>query len=262
MTLSYRGIGVATTRAIAIGPVFLLDRSPLTVVPRSIDPAAVPGELQRLEDALAAAQRALRTVRDQIPQTTPIKVAEFIDPHLLMLEDAALVDPARALIRERLFSAKWALEHHRMNLVQAFEGMEDPYLRSRRDDVDHVVQHILGFLLGGRISDPKEDADLNGCVVIAHDISPADTEVLRQRRVAALVTEYGGPLSHTAILARSLNLPTVVGVRNVTGYFRQGETVVVDGEPASCRQMSTRTSWRITGSACGYSMNAEPASGA
>jgi len=106
MTLSYRGIGVATTRAIAIGPVFLLDRSPLTVAPRSIDPAAVPGELQRLEDALAATQRALRTVRDQIPQTTPIKVAEFIDPHLLMLEDAALVDPAWALIRERLFSAE------------------------------------------------------------------------------------------------------------------------------------------------------------
>jgi len=230
MTLSYCGIGVATTRAIAIGPVFLLDRSPLTVPPRSINPAAVPGELRRFEDALAAAQGALRTVRDQIPHATPIKVAEFIDSHLLMLEDTALVDPARALIRERLFSAEWALEHHRMSLVQAFEDMEDPYLRSRRDDVDHVVRHILGFLLGGRISDPKEDADLNGCVVIAHDISPADTVVLRQRRVAALVTEYGGPLSHTAVLARSLNLPTVVGVRNVTGCFRPGETVVVDGE--------------------------------
>jgi len=169
-------------------------------------------------------------VRDQIPQAMPIKVAEFINPHLLMLEDAALVDPARALIRERLFSAEWALEYHRMGLVQAFEGMGDSYLRSRRDDVDHVVQHILGFLLSGRISDPKEDANLNGCVVIAHDVSPADTVILRQRRVVALVTEYGGPLSHTAILARSLNLPTVVGVRNVTGYFRQGETVVVDDE--------------------------------
>lgn len=124
------------------------------MAPRSIDPDAVPSELQRLEDALAAAQRALRTVRDQIPQAMPIKVAEFINPHLLMLEDAALVDPARALIRERLFSAEWALEYHRMGLVQAFEGMGDSYLRSRRDDVDHVVQHILGFLLSGRISDP------------------------------------------------------------------------------------------------------------
>lgn len=223
MTLSCCGLGVATTRAIAIGPVFLLDRSPLTVAPRSVDPAAVPGELQRLEAALAAAREALQTVRDQIPHA-------IIDSHLLMLEDAALVDSARTLIRERLFSAEWALEHHRMSLVQAFEDMEDLYLRSRRDDVDHVVQHVLGFLLGARASDPEADADLSGCVVIAHDISPADTVVLRQRRVAALVTEYGGPLSHTAILARSLNLPTVVGVRNVTGHFRPGETVVVDGE--------------------------------
>jgi len=230
MTLSCYGLGVATTRAVAIGPVFLLDRSPLTVAPRSVDPAAVPGELQRLDDTLAAAQGALRTVRDQIPPATPVKVAEFIDSHLLMLEDDALVDPVRALIRERLFSAEWALEHHRTSLVKAFEDMEDPYLRSRRDDIDHVVQHILGFLLGGRLPDPEKDADLRGCVVIAHDISPADTVVLRQRHVAALVTEYGGPLSHTAILAHSLNLPTVVGVRNATGYFRQGETVVVDGE--------------------------------
>ena len=230
MTLSCCGLGVATARAIAIGPAFLLDRGPLAIAPRSVDPAEVVAELRRLEEALAAAQRALRAVRDQIPRSTPVRVTEFIDSHLLMLEDTALVDPARALIREQFYSAEWALEHHRVSLVKVFEEMEDPYLRSRRDDVDHVVQHILGFLLGGRISDADGDADLGGCVVIAHDISPADTVVLRHRGVAAFVTEYGGPMSHTAILARSLNIPAVMGVRNVTSYFRQGETVVVDGE--------------------------------
>lgn len=230
MTLSCGGLGVATARAIAIGPAFLLDRSPPAVAPRSVDPTAVAAELQRLEDALAAAREALRAVRGQVPRSTPVKVAEFIDSHLLMLEDAALVEPARALIRERFFSAEWALEQHRMHLVKVFEDMEDPYLRSRRDDVDHVVQHILGFLLGGRTADTEKDADLRGCVVIAHDLSPADTVVLRYRQVAAFVTEYGGPTSHTAILARSLNIPTVVGVHKVSDYFRQGETVVVDGE--------------------------------
>lgn len=230
MTLSCSGHGVATAQAIAIGPAFLLDRSPLAVVPRNVNPDAVAVELQRLEDALTAAREALRTVREQIPRTTPIKVAEFIDSHLVMLEDAALIDPVRALIRERFFSTEWALEYHRKDLVKVFEDMEDPYLRSRRDDVDHVVRHILGFLLGGRNADSEEETDLRGGVVIAHDISPADTVVLRQRRVAAFVTEYGGPLSHTAVLARSLNIPTVVGVRNITEHLRQGETVVVDGE--------------------------------
>lgn len=230
MTLSCGGLGVATARAIAIGPAFLLDRRPPAVTPRNLAPTEITDELQRLEDALAAAREALRAVRDQIPPTTPVKVTEFIDSHLLMLEDTALVDPARALIRDRLFSAEWALEHHRMNLVQAFEDMEDPYLRSRRDDVDHVVRHILGFLLGTGSSDQPADGDLRGCVVIAHTISPADTVMLRHRQATAFVTEYGGPLSHTAILARSLNIPSVVGVHKATDYFRQGETVVVDGE--------------------------------
>jgi phosphotransferase system enzyme I (PtsI) len=230
MTLSCCGLGIATARAIAIGPAFLLDRSPLAIAPRSVESGEVTAELQRLEDALEAAQRALRAVRSQIPHSTPLQVAELVDSHLLMLEDEALVNPARALIQERCFSAEWALEHHRMRLAKVFEEMEDPYLRSRRDDVNHVVQHILGFLLGGRISDTEGDADLAGCVVIAHDISPADTVVLRHRGVEAFVTEYGGPMSHTAILARSLNIPAVMGVRNVTSYFRQGETVVVDGE--------------------------------
>jgi phosphoenolpyruvate-protein phosphotransferase (PTS system enzyme I) len=232
MTRSCSGHGIATARAIAIGPAFLLDRGPLTIAPRSVDPGEVVAEIERLEAALVAAQRALRAVRDQIPNATRVKVAEFIDSHLLMLEDEALVDPARTLIREQFFSAEWALEHHRMGLVKLFDEMEDPYLRSRRDDVDQVVQHVLSFLLGSRITDAgaDDDADLRGCVVIAHDISPADTVVLRHRGVAAIVTEYGGPMSHTAILARSLNIPAVMGVRNVTRYFRQGETVVVDGE--------------------------------
>jgi phosphotransferase system enzyme I (PtsI) len=230
MTLSCCGIGIATARAIAIGPAFLLDRSPLAIAPRSVEPGEVGVELRRLEDALGAAQRALRLVREQISSSTPLHVAELIDSHLLMLEDDALVDPARSLIRERFFSAEWALEHHRISLAKVFEEMEDPYLRSRRDDVNHVVQHILGFLLGSRISDKEGNADLTGCVVIAHDLSPADTVVLRHRGVGAFVTEYGGPMSHTAILARSLNIPAVMGVRNVTSYFRQGETVVVDGE--------------------------------
>ena len=230
MTLSCGGLGVATARAIAIGPAVLLDRRPPAVAPRSVTPTEVAGELQRLEDALAATREALRAVRDQIPPATPVKVTEFIDSHRLILEDTALVDPARALIRDRLFSAEWALEHHRTRLVKAFEEMEDPYLRSRRDDVDHVVRHILGFLLGTGHPDGAQDIDLHGCVVIAHTISPAEMVMLRHWQAAAFVTEYGGPMSHTAILAHSLNIPSVVGVHKVTDYFCQGETVVVDGE--------------------------------
>jgi phosphotransferase system enzyme I (PtsI) len=230
MTVSCCGLGVSTAQGIAVGPAFLLDRGPSAVIPKRIDKNQVTAELQRLEEALAAAQRALKTVRDQIPPTTPIDVAEFINSHLLMLEDVALMDPARALIREQLLSADWALQRHREELLKVFETMEDPYLRSRRDDVDHVVHHVLTFLLGGETQAHAVEENIRGSVVIARDLSPADTIVLHQRRAAAFVTEFGGPTSHTAILARSLNIPAVMGVHSVTRYCRHGETVVVDGE--------------------------------
>jgi phosphotransferase system enzyme I (PtsI) len=230
MTVSCCGLGVSTAQGIAVGPAFLLDRGPSAVTPKRIDKNQVTAELQRLEEALAAAQQALKTVRDQIPPTTPINVAEFIDSHLLMLEDVALIDPARALIREQLLSADWALQRHREELLRVFETMEDPYLRSRRDDVDHVVHHVLTFLLGGETQAHAVEEDIRGSVVIARDLSPADTIVLHQRGAAAFVTEFGGPTSHTAILARSLNIPAVMGVHSVTRYCRHGETVVVDGE--------------------------------
>jgi phosphotransferase system enzyme I (PtsI) len=230
VTVACCGLAVATAQGVAVGPAFLLERGTAAVTPRRIGRDEVAAELERLEEALQSAQRALKAVRDQIPTNTPINVAEFIDSHLLMLQDVALIDPARTLIREQLLSADWALQQHREKLLEVFETMDDPYLRSRRDDVDHVVHHVLTFLLAGVPEEPAVDEDIRGSVVIARDLSPADTIVLHQRGAVAFVTESGGPTSHTAILARSLNIPAVMGVHNVTRYCRHGEPVVVDGE--------------------------------
>jgi phosphotransferase system enzyme I (PtsI) len=230
MTVACCGLAVSTSQAVAVGPAFVLDRGSLAVAPKRITSEEVISEIARLEEALSAAQQALRTVRSQIPSATPLRVAEFIDSHLLILEDAALVEPARDLIREQLFSAEWALQQHRDALIQVFEDMEDPYIRSRSDDIDQVVRHILDFLLDSERSGGGRDEDIAGCVIVARDISPADTIVLRHRGAAAFVTEFGGPMSHTAILARSLNIPAVMGVRNATRFLRPGETLVVDGE--------------------------------
>ena len=173
MTLACCGLGVATAQAIAVGPAFLLDRGRRSATPRSIGVHEVEEEVRRLDEALESAQSALRGVREQVTRSASLTVAEFLDSHLLMLEDAALVDPARELIRSRLFGAEWALQQHRNTLVKVFEDMEDPYLRSRREDVDHVVHQILDFLTGN--DEEAADADLRGCVVIARDLSPADT---------------------------------------------------------------------------------------
>ena len=230
MTIAFQGIGVAAARSVAIGPAFITGHGLRTATQTTIARDQIGAELDRLNEAVAAARRALKAVREQIPPTTPLNIAEFIDTHLLMLDDVALVDEVRRIIRDQLYNAEWALQTQRDVLVQIFDEMDDPYLRTRRDDVEHVVHQILSFLQGGSPQFATSATDLEGAVVVARDLMPADAIVLRHRGAAAFVTEYGGPMSHTAILARSLGIPAVVGIHNVTRYVRQGETLVVDGE--------------------------------
>ncbi len=229
MTIAFQGIGVAAARSVAIGPAFITGHGLRTATQATIEHDQIGAELDRLNQAVAAARRALKAVREQIPPSTPVNIAEFIDTHLLMLEDVALVDEVRRIIRDQLCNAEWALQTQRDILVRIFDQMDDPYLRTRRDDVEHVVHQIQAFLQGAA---PHfvTTADLEGVVVVARDLMPADAIVLRHRGAVAFVTEYGGPMSHTAILARSLGIPAVVGAHNVTRYLRQGETLVVDGE--------------------------------
>ncbi len=230
MTIAFQGIGVASARSVAIGPAFVTGHGLHSASQSPIAREEVPAELDRLNEAVAAARRALKAVREQIPRSTPLNIAELIDTHLLMLEDVALVDEVRRIIRDQLCNAEWALQLQRDALVAVFDQMDDPYLRTRRDDVEHVVHQILIFLQGDAPQYETASRDLDGCVIVARDLMPADAIVLRHRGAVAFVTELGAPMSHTAILARSLGVPAVVGVHNVTRYLRQGEQLVVDGE--------------------------------
>ena len=229
MTSALLGVGVTGSRPVAIGNAFLLASGPLTSA-ENIPADHIGAELARLDDALTRARRHLESVRTQIPTSTPMRIAEFIDAHLLMLTDSALVDATRDLIRQQAINAGWALQLQRDSLVDIFDQMEDDYLRTRRDDIDHVVRQIQAFLANEPRTDSLAAADIRGRVVVASDLTPADAIMLRHRGVAAFVTEHGGPMSHTAILARSLDIPTVIGVHNATRLLRQGELLVVNAE--------------------------------
>ncbi|MGB5734758.1 MAG: phosphoenolpyruvate--protein phosphotransferase [Thiohalocapsa sp.] len=229
MTTAFVGIGVVGSRPVAIGAAYVLARDPVATQ-ATILPDHVDAELTRLDSALECARRHLEDVRAQIPAATPVHIAEFIDAHLLMLTDSALVDATRDLIREREINASWALQLQRDTLVEIFDQMEDPYLRTRRDDVDHVVRQIQVFLSGQPPVETLAAANISGRVIVTSDLTPADAILLRHRGVAAFVIEHGGPMSHTAILARSLDIPTVLGVHNATHYLSHGELLVVNAE--------------------------------
>ncbi|MES9820177.1 MAG: phosphoenolpyruvate-utilizing N-terminal domain-containing protein, partial [Candidatus Thiodiazotropha sp.] len=226
MTLSCQGIGINTSREVAIGDVYLLQQGIPEVIHREISEDLIQSEIERFENALHITSNHLRLVREQIPTNTALDISEFIDTHLLMLEDYAISQATINLIRENLFSAEWALKVRRDELVRVFDEMDDPYLRTRKDDVDHVVGQVQFVLAGGK---PQQQSDLNGRIVVAKDLTPAETIMMKNQGVVAFVTEFGGPLSHTAILARSLGIPAVVGIHQATSLFRHGEQLVVDG---------------------------------
>ena len=226
MTVLLNGIGVS--RGVAIGKVHVLQRGAPEVVEYGVPPEAIDAEIARYRAALETAAAQLHAIRAKIPASAPSDVAAFIDTHLLMLQDGLLARAPVDIIRERGCNAEWALKLQRDGLVAVFDQMEDAYLRTRRDDVDHVIHRIQRVLLHEE-GHGHEPGTLKGYIVVADDLTPADTVMLEHERVAGFVTEFGGPLSHTAIVARSLGIPAVVGVYEARRLLVDEEPLIVDG---------------------------------
>ena len=221
--------GIIVSKGIAIGKARVQQHGQLDIVEYVLPQEYIEDEIARFNHALLSARKQLKTIRAQIPGDTPRDIAAFIDTHLLMLEDAALSSVPIELIREHRCNAEWALKLQQDALVQVFDAMEDPYLRTRRDDVDHVVHRIQQILLHeDHLPSAVESDRAEPRIVIAVDLAPGDLVLLHNHNIAAIVTERGGPLSHTAILARSLGIPALVGVSHVHQYIGNDELLVVD----------------------------------
>ncbi|MDT8403479.1 phosphoenolpyruvate--protein phosphotransferase [Sulfuriflexus sp.] len=227
MSISLSGVGVS--RGVAIGKVHLLQRGQLEIPEYVVPPKFVEEEVARLESAIRTARAQLKAIRKHIPAGTPADISSFIDAHLLMLEDGMLSDEPIKLIRSQQCNAEWALKQQRDSVVAIFDEMEDPYLRTRRDDVDHVINRVQLLLLDESSHSTDLDSRLKGCILVADDLTPADTVLMQHYGVAGFVTEFGGPTSHTSILARSLGVPAIVGLRNARRYLADNEEVIIDG---------------------------------
>ncbi len=229
MTIALHGKGIS--RGIALGTAHIIQRDSLEVLEYPIAEGDLPAELERLSAAVEEAKQSLRAMRERIPAHTPADIASFIDTHLLMLDDPSLTEEPKRLMRQRGCNAEWALKLQRDSIVQVFDGMDDAYLRARRDDVDHVINRVLRILLNqAPARHEAADSNLEGLILIADDLSPADALLMQQHGIVGFITEYGGPTSHTAIIARSLGLPGVVGVPHARRYLREGEPLIVDGD--------------------------------
>jgi phosphotransferase system enzyme I (PtsI) len=228
VTISLQGVSVS--RGIAIGQVHIIQHDQLDVREYGIRNSQLDNEISRFNDAIANARQQLRAIRDHIPASTSVDITAFIDTHLLMLEDNALTEEPKRIIKERLCNAEWALKLQRDALVNVFDEMEDAYLSTRRDDVDHVVNRILRILLKQKpLLHEVPDDHLKKKIIIADDLTPADTVLMQHYGIAAFATEFGGPTSHTAILARSLGIPAIIGLHNAQRIIQNNDLAIIDG---------------------------------
>jgi len=220
-------IGIGASPGIAIGETYLLNRTRMAAVERRISPAEVATEVEAFLEAVRLSKQQLRDVKAGVVDKQLAEHFYILDTHLLILEDQMLIADTIATIEREHLNAQGALKHTLRKFREVFDRIEDEYLRERRSDVDSVGDRIMRNLLG-KTQQPLGDI-ARKVILVAHDLSPADTMQMDKRNIVGFVTDLGGRTSHTAILARSLSIPAIVGLETVTELVPGGLPVILDG---------------------------------
>jgi phosphotransferase system enzyme I (PtsI) len=229
MMVSFALHGIGVSSGIAIGRAKLISHATLEVAHYHISPAQVDEEIARFTFAVRDVQKELEGLHGALTAgDLPGEFGAFLDVHWMILNDPVLADAPRKLIAEQRCNAEWALMQQMNVLVEQFDQIEDPYLRERKTDVVQVVERVLKRLLGSHGTMHPAAAEAN-TILVAHDLSPADVIQFKSHHFGAFLTDLGSVTSHTAIVARSLNVPAVVATHNARALIRDGEMVIVDG---------------------------------
>ncbi len=229
--MSFTLHGLAVSGGIAIGYAHLISHAALEVKQYQIRERDVPGELERLHQALATATAELEALREEANNAgSPGELSAFIDLHAMLLADPDLTASVDALIRDNRCNAEWAMVQQIQVIAGQFDAFEDAYLRERKHDVSQVGERVLRVLQNKprKITSRKTSPD-GELIVVANDLSPADTLQFKHLKVGGFVTEMGGATSHTAIVARSLAIPAVVGMQHVRPMVQDNDLLVLDG---------------------------------
>ena len=230
-SFSIHGIGVSS--GIAIGQAHLVSNALLEVVHYQLPPQLIDDEITRFSDAILTVKKDLETIRSSLSKNAPAELAAFISTHLSMLADKSLSEVPKEIIRKEHCNAEWAIKQQMDDIVEQFEAIEDEYLRERKHDVVQVVERVIKVLLGHPSQAPNQPKKNSNkkmqLFFVAHDISPADAIQFKQHHFAAFITDVGGVTSHTAILARSLNIPSIVALQRARDLINDGELIIVDG---------------------------------
>jgi len=220
--------GVAASPGIAIGMARVTDRSKVAVAEQEIDPAAIPAEIARFRHAVDRVREELQSLKAQLELEKGPEHLYVLDTHLLILDDAMLLEQTLDNIESGGINAEWALKKTLIRYREFFNGIEDEYLRERASDVEIVGERILRQMAGVS-QEPVHDFFSGKAIVVAHDLSPADVLQIDKSKIIGFVTDLGGKTSHSAILARALEIPAVVGLELATSSISSGDSIIIDG---------------------------------
>ena len=234
MTFALHGIPVS--KGIAIGKAVLISRAALEVSHYLVEPGKEDAEAQKLLDAFEQVRLELDQLRHGLPKDAPQEMAAFLDVHGMILADPALAEKPIKLIRTQRMNAAWALTTELNDLLEQFAEIEDAYLKERANDIRQVAERVIKAL-NAQKKDSLTSPDLLSpselgmeSIIVAHDIAPHDMLRFKDSAFTGFVTDLGGKTSHTAIVARSMEIPAVVGVRHASEMIRHGDWLVLDGE--------------------------------
>ncbi len=242
MTFSIHGLAVS--RGIAIGRAVLVASSRADVAHYFVDAGQVETEIQRVRASRNAVTEEITRLQRELPRDAPNELAALLDVHLMLLQDEHLISGVKGWISERHYNAEWALTTQYEMIARQFDEMEDEYLRERKADLEQVVERILRHMKG--VASPVQPQTPSGrklqqdlllddtmdvpLILVAHDMSPADMLQFKQSLFVGFATDVGGRTSHTAIVARSMHIPAVVGARSASQLIKQDDWVIIDGD--------------------------------
>ncbi|MDQ6629072.1 MAG: phosphoenolpyruvate--protein phosphotransferase [Pseudomonadota bacterium] len=235
--MSFQLFGLPVSRGVAIGRAVLVASSRIDVAHYYIGVDQIEAEIERLRAARDIVAKGLTTMKEDLPSDAPAELSALLDVHLMLLHDDTLSGATKHWIQERHYNAEWALSAQLEVLARQFDEMEDEYLRERKADLEQVVERLLGVLARGAdgadsllAASKRRGASGDPLVLVANDISPADMLHWKGGVFLGFVTDVGGKTSHTAIVARSMDIPAVVGAREASRLIRQDDWLIIDGD--------------------------------
>jgi phosphotransferase system enzyme I (PtsI) len=228
VSFTIHGIGICG--GVAIGHAQLVSHTRLEAAHYAVPQSQVAEESVRFDAAVDRTRTEFESLRENIPPNAPPEFGAFVDVHLMILNDSTLSKAPRAIIEREGCNAEWALKVQAESLLAQFDEIEDGYLRERKADVIQVVERIMQQLGGGPRRTPIGTNPEQNVILVAHDLSPADMIQFKQHQFASFLTDMGGATSHTAVVARSLNIPSVAALHHARSMIRENELLIVDGE--------------------------------